>query len=165
MSTATEREPGEVAPTTRGSRTAGWTAADHAGRGLAVLAVLPLVLTDRVETVAVRTLIFAIMAVGWNLMSGYGGMFSFGHAAFFGIGAYTDAYLLTEHDARRGSRWSWRADRRGRRYADRLPLPALQAGWRVLRPGHVRVRPDVPAAGAEPRGFNKTEGFNIAILP
>jgi branched-chain amino acid transport system permease protein len=30
-------------------------------------------------------------------MSGYGGMFSFGHAAFFGIGAYTDAYLLVEH--------------------------------------------------------------------
>ena len=65
--------------------------------GLAVLAVLPLVLSDRIETVAVRTLIFAIMAVGWNLMSGYGGMFSFGHAAFFGIGAYTDAYLLIEH--------------------------------------------------------------------
>ena len=66
--------------------------------GFAVLAVLPLVLTDRVETVAVRILIFAIMAVGWNIMSGFGGMFSFGHAAFFGIGAYTDAYLLIEHN-------------------------------------------------------------------
>jgi branched-chain amino acid transport system permease protein len=65
--------------------------------GLAGLALLPLFLSDRIETVAVRTLIFAIMAVGWNLMSGYGGMFSFGHAAFFGVGAYTDAYLLTEH--------------------------------------------------------------------
>ena len=31
-------------------------------------------------------------------MSGYGGMFSFGHAAFFGIGAYTDAYLVVEHE-------------------------------------------------------------------
>ena len=59
--------------------------------------VLPLGCSDRIETVAVRILIFAIMAVGWNLMSGYGGMFSFGHAAFFGIGAYTDAYLLVEH--------------------------------------------------------------------
>ena len=63
----------------------------------AVLAVLPLVLSERVESIAIRTMIFAIMAVGWNLMSGYGGMFSFGHAAFFGIGAYTDAYLLVEH--------------------------------------------------------------------
>lgn len=64
---------------------------------MVVLAILPLVLSDRVESIAVRTLIFAIMAVGWNLMSGYGGMFSFGHAAFFGVGAYTDAYLLIEH--------------------------------------------------------------------
>jgi branched-chain amino acid transport system permease protein len=62
-----------------------------------VLAAVPLMLDDQGETIAVRTLIFAIMAVGWNLMSGYGGMFSFGHAAFFGIGAYTDAYLLVEH--------------------------------------------------------------------
>ena len=71
---------------------------------------MPLGLTDRGESIAVRTLIFAILAVGWNLMSGYGGMFSFGHAAFFGIGAYTDAYLLVEHgispvdrDGRRGA--------------------------------------------------------------
>lgn len=63
----------------------------------AVLAVLPLVLDDRLQTIAARTLIIAIMAVGWNLMSGYGGMFSFGHAAFFGVGAYADAYLLVEH--------------------------------------------------------------------
>lgn len=63
----------------------------------ALLAVVPLLLDDQTETIAVRTLIFAIMAVGWNLMSGYGGMFSFGHAAFFGIGAYVDAYLLVEH--------------------------------------------------------------------
>lgn len=62
-----------------------------------LLAVVPLLLDDQSETIAVRTLIFAIMAVGWNLMSGYGGMFSFGHAAFFGIGAYADAYLLVEH--------------------------------------------------------------------
>jgi branched-chain amino acid transport system permease protein len=62
--------------------------------GTAVFAFLPLVLPPERHAVAVRTLIFAIMAVGWNIMSGYGGMFSFGHAAFFGIGAYTDAYLL-----------------------------------------------------------------------
>lgn len=62
-----------------------------------VLALLPLGMSDRVETIAIRTLLFAIMAVAWNLMSGYGGLFSFGHAAFFGIGAYTDAYLVSEH--------------------------------------------------------------------
>lgn len=61
------------------------------------LVVLPLVLNERFESIAVLTLIFAIIAVGWNLMSGFGGLFSFGHAAFFGIGAYTDAYLVVEH--------------------------------------------------------------------
>jgi branched-chain amino acid transport system permease protein len=62
--------------------------------GAVLLAFLPFALAPQQQAVAVRTLIFAIMAVGWNIMSGYGGMFSFGHAAFFGIGAYTDAYLL-----------------------------------------------------------------------
>ncbi|AOW93951.1 ABC transporter permease [Rhodococcus sp. WMMA185] len=65
--------------------------------GFAAVAVLPLFLGDQAQTVVVRTLIFAIMAVGWNIMSGIGGMFSFGHAAFFGIGAYTCAYLLADH--------------------------------------------------------------------
>ena len=71
---------------------------------LAVLAVLvvvliplPLVLPAAQQAVAVRILIFALMGVGWNLMSGFGGMFSFGHAAYFGIGAYSGAWLLVEH--------------------------------------------------------------------
>ena len=64
---------------------------------VALLAFVPYVLPASREAVAVRTLIFAIMAVGWNIMSGFGGMFSFGHAAFFGIGAYADGYLLVTH--------------------------------------------------------------------
>lgn len=62
---------------------------------LAAMALLPFVVPESALPVAIRTLIYALMAVGWNLMSGYGGMFSFGHAAFFGVGAYTNAYLLT----------------------------------------------------------------------
>jgi branched-chain amino acid transport system permease protein len=62
-----------------------------------LLALVPFVLPEDRQAVAIRTLIFAIMAVAWNIMSGYGGMFSFGHAAFFGIGAYADAYLLVTH--------------------------------------------------------------------
>ncbi|HEY3223215.1 MAG TPA: ATP-binding cassette domain-containing protein, partial [Pseudolabrys sp.] len=34
-------------------------------------------------------LIWATMGLGWNVLSGYSGMISFGHAAFFGLGAYT----------------------------------------------------------------------------
>ena len=66
---------------------------------LAVLLVpLPLVLPGAQEAVVVRVLIFAILSIGWNVMSGFGGMFSFGHAAYFGLGAYTTAWLLVEHD-------------------------------------------------------------------
>lgn len=60
-------------------------------------APVPLMTPDAQEAVAVRVLIFALMAVGWNLMSGFGGMFNFGNAAFFGLGAYADAYLLVNH--------------------------------------------------------------------
>ncbi|MGH3319863.1 MAG: branched-chain amino acid ABC transporter permease [Streptosporangiaceae bacterium] len=62
-----------------------------------VFAVLPYILPAGEQGVAVRTLIFALLGVAWNLMSGVGGMFSFGHAAYFGIGAYTGAYLLVVH--------------------------------------------------------------------
>ena len=73
------------------------------GRHLAAVAVLalvlvplPLVLPAAQQSVAVRVLIFAILAVGWNVMSGFGGMFSFGHAAYFGLGAYVSVWLLVE---------------------------------------------------------------------
>jgi branched-chain amino acid transport system permease protein len=62
-----------------------------------VLAFLPLVLAPAQQSVAVRVLIFAILSLGWNVMSGFGGMFSFGHAAYFGIGAYASAWLLVNH--------------------------------------------------------------------
>jgi len=44
--------------------------------------------------VMIMVFLFAMMGVAWNLMGGYAGMFSFGQAAFFGIGAYTSTFLL-----------------------------------------------------------------------
>ena len=38
--------------------------------------------------------IWAVFGVSWNILSGYGGQLSFGHAAFFGIGAYTVTLAL-----------------------------------------------------------------------
>jgi branched-chain amino acid transport system permease protein len=61
-----------------------------------VLALVPFVLAPAQLSVAVRVLIFAILSLGWNVMSGFGGMFSFGHAAYFGIGAYVSVWLLVE---------------------------------------------------------------------
>lgn len=61
---------------------------------LILLIVFPLVFTNpAVTTIAVFTLIYAVMASAWNIISGYTGYISLGHAAFFGVGAYTVAIL------------------------------------------------------------------------
>ncbi|HET6520889.1 MAG TPA: branched-chain amino acid ABC transporter ATP-binding protein/permease, partial [Geminicoccaceae bacterium] len=39
-------------------------------------------------------LIWAVMGLSWNVLSGYSGMISFGHASFFGLGAYTVTLAL-----------------------------------------------------------------------
>ncbi|KAB1185026.1 MULTISPECIES: branched-chain amino acid ABC transporter permease [Haloferax] len=46
--------------------------------------------------VLILTIIYAYTAQAWNIMSGYTGQFSFGHAAFFGIGAYATQLLLVD---------------------------------------------------------------------
>ena len=38
----------------------------------------------------VVALLIALVGQGWNMLGGYGGQYSFGHAAFFGTGAYVD---------------------------------------------------------------------------
>lgn len=58
------------------------------------LAALPLATESNVLlNFLVFMLIVAVAATGWNLLGGYGGQFSFGHAAFFGTGAYGMAIL------------------------------------------------------------------------
>ena len=42
-------------------------------------------------------LIIAGVAVAWALLGNLGGMVSFGHAAFFGVGAYTSAVLTMDY--------------------------------------------------------------------
>jgi branched-chain amino acid transport system permease protein len=42
--------------------------------------------------------IWAVMGLSWNLLSGYSGLVSFGHAAFFGLGAYTVTLALVSFD-------------------------------------------------------------------
>ena len=45
---------------------------------------------------ASRIVVYAVAATSLNLLLGYGGMISLGHAAFFGLGAYSTAILLSE---------------------------------------------------------------------
>jgi branched-chain amino acid transport system permease protein len=66
--------------------------------GVVGLAILPLALAwidqPYYIVLATRVLIFALIASSLNLLIGYGGMVSFGHAAFFGTGAYAVAALM-----------------------------------------------------------------------
>jgi branched-chain amino acid transport system permease protein len=45
--------------------------------------------------VLIQSFLWAGVGLAWNIAGGYAGLISFGHAAFFGIGAYTSTILLT----------------------------------------------------------------------
>ncbi len=57
-----------------------------------VYALIALLVRDSYyQLMLTLVLIWAIFGLSWNLLSGYTGLVSFGHAAFFGLGAYTTA--------------------------------------------------------------------------
>jgi branched-chain amino acid transport system permease protein len=61
-----------------------------------VLAVIPLVLTNAFYIdVAIRIALNAIVVIALNLLMGYTGQISLGHAGFYGLGAYASAALTT----------------------------------------------------------------------
>lgn len=62
---------------------------------LALLVTLALPLCMRSGSLASEVLIYALAAVGCNLLLGYTGLLSFGQGIFFGLGSYTIAILLT----------------------------------------------------------------------
>src|SRR5207247_4372112 len=64
-----------------------------AGPILAGLIILPFVLAPYQTVLLSYGLVFALAALGFNLLLGYTGLLSFGHSAYFGVGAYTVALL------------------------------------------------------------------------
>lgn len=65
---------------------------------LGALLLFPLVVrSEYILSVAVQAGIYAVLASSLNITNGYTGLFSFGHAAFYGIGAYTAAILATRY--------------------------------------------------------------------
>jgi branched-chain amino acid transport system permease protein len=57
-----------------------------------VYAMLAALITDSYyQLMLTMVLVWACFGLSWNLLSGYTGLVSFGHAAFFGLGAYTTA--------------------------------------------------------------------------
>ena len=79
---------------------------------LVYLALASFVTNSYYQLILTLVPIWAVFGVSWNLLSGYGGQLSFGHASFFGIGAYTvtlalvylGADAVARHSARR---WWW----------------------------------------------------------
>lgn len=62
--------------------------------GIALPLLLQAIGEDFYISFATRLLIFALAATSLNFIVGYGGMVAFGHAAFFGLGAYGVAFLM-----------------------------------------------------------------------
>ncbi len=65
-----------------------------------VVGAVPLLTTSGVWlNLVMMTLYAALLAQAWNLLGGFGGQFSFGHALFFGFGAYLQAIAQMQ--------WGW----------------------------------------------------------
>jgi branched-chain amino acid transport system permease protein len=64
---------------------------------LVLLAILPLIgLSSYIMHILVIVTIYSMVGMAWNLLGGYCGQVSFGHAAFFGVGAYTAGLLYSK---------------------------------------------------------------------
>ena len=66
--------------------------------GVALALVPALKLPAFYESFLYLVFFWISLATSWNILSGYAGYFSFGHAAFFGAGVYTTATLATAFD-------------------------------------------------------------------
>src|SRR5512146_2975608 len=62
-----------------------------------VLALLPLTgLSSYAMHILILVIMWSVIGMSWNLLGGYCGQVSFGHAAFFGVGAYTAGMLYSK---------------------------------------------------------------------
>jgi branched-chain amino acid transport system permease protein len=66
---------------------------------IVVVAVLPPLLSgvraaNYIEHMIASAMLLGLYAMAWDFLNGYVGIFSFGHAAFFGVGAYTTGILI-----------------------------------------------------------------------
>lgn len=84
----------------------------------ALLVVYPLVIkTSFLQTIGLLALTMAIASTGWNILGGYAGQISFGHAVFFGTGMYGTTLLVSDG-------WS--------PWFTMVPVALLAAGFGVL---------------------------------
>lgn len=63
------------------------------------LVTVPFTTTDSLTGLILTGLVYVMLGVSWNLLAGYAGQISLGHAAFFGMGAFVSAWLTTPSGA------------------------------------------------------------------
>lgn len=92
---------------------------------LVVAALVPFQVSVYIRSFLMFTMMYVVLALSWNIISGFTGYVSFGHVVFYGVGAYVSAILVADHG------WHW---------APTLPLAAVAGliisfviGYPVLR--------------------------------
>jgi branched-chain amino acid transport system permease protein len=75
-------------------QTAAWVAAHPVASFIVFFAVFPFLVPY--QSLATQVLIFGLFALGFNLLYGYTGLLSFGHAAYYGLGAYGTGIALAK---------------------------------------------------------------------
>src|SRR5215510_10157853 len=61
-----------------------------------ILAIMPSVIVPYQTVLITYGMVFAIAALGFNLLLGYTALLSFGHSAYFGAGAYAVAFMMRD---------------------------------------------------------------------
>ena len=64
---------------------------------LICVALVAVQLPPSMGDVLLLTFLYAGLGLAWNIAGGYAGLISFGHAAFFGVGAYTSTIMLVHY--------------------------------------------------------------------
>lgn len=65
--------------------------------GLLLALAVPLFVSSYIIHIFLLMFITGIGAIAWNIIGGFGGQFSLGNAVFYGLGAYSTAILVTDH--------------------------------------------------------------------
>ncbi|MBI4081860.1 MAG: branched-chain amino acid ABC transporter permease [Candidatus Lambdaproteobacteria bacterium] len=73
----------------------------YLGAFLVFLAVLPFQIGVYYRSFVMFTMMWVVLALSWNIISGYTGYISFGHVVFYGVGSYASAILVADHG------WPW----------------------------------------------------------
>jgi len=66
-----------------------------------VLMVLPDQVNVYYRSFVMFTMMYVVLALSWNIISGYTGYISFGHVLFYGVGSYASAILVADYG------WNW----------------------------------------------------------